>query len=416
MVNEGGCLRSHSLRILIATTLAACSGYPVVAAIDGGSIDTSVRDASSADASGRDAASIDAGAIDAGPSDARITDAGGNVGGIDAGPPDAGDTPPPDFTLGTSTLAGRAFPGDVDGARDVARFANPVNVAYRNGSVYVADFDNHKIRVIDATTHETMTLIAQPGFERPFGLAFAADGTLFISTDNDQNGGHSSMSGSIWRVDPGTHTAVLVVAAIGRPRGLAMLPDGRLAATDYVHHVVQLISPATGAVTPLAGAWDQPGFVDDSGGAARFSAPYGVVVRGDGALVLAEFENHRIRVVTLAGAVTTLTGGGTPGFQDGDLAGAMFHQPQGVAIADNGDLFVTELGNNRIRRITGTGVSTVAGNGTAGYLDHDDPLASELYGLEGIAVVPDGSMLYVADGGRGQLVPFNRVRQVIRHW
>jgi DNA-binding beta-propeller fold protein YncE len=121
-------------------------------------------------------------------------------------------------------------------------------------------------------------------------------------------------------------------------------------------------------------------------------------------------------VVTLAGAVTTLTGGSAPGFQDGDLAGARFRRPQGLAIADNGDIFVTEIGNNRIRRITATGVSTVAGNGTAGYLDHDDPLASEMYGLEGLAVVPDGSKLYVADGGRGDLVPFNRVRQIIRSW
>jgi DNA-binding beta-propeller fold protein YncE len=298
----------------------------------------------------------------------------------------------------------------------VARFANPVNVAYRGGKVYVADFDNHKIRVIDAATRVTMTLIARPGFERPFGLAFAADGTLYISTDNDQSGGHSSMTGSIWRVAPGGHIPVLVVSSIGRPRGLAVLPDGRLAATDYLHHVIQLIDPATGAVTPLAGAWDQPGFVDDSGGGARFAAPYGVVVRGDGALVLADLDNHKIRVVTLAGAVTTLTGGSAPGFQDGDLASAKFRQPQGVAIADNGDIFVTEIGNNRIRRITATGVQAVAGNGTAGYLDHDDPLASQLFGLEGLAIVPDGSILYVADGGRGDVVPFNRVRQIIRRW
>jgi DNA-binding beta-propeller fold protein YncE len=408
-------MRSRSLRVLVATSLAACGGYPVVAAIDSGAIDAGGRDASSADASPRDASNVDGSSIDAGVTDARGVDAG-NAGAVDAAPPDASDGPPPAFTLGTSTLAGRAFPGDVDGARDVARFANPVNVAYRDGKVYVADFDNHKVRVIDAATHDTMTLIAQPGFERPFGLAFAPDGTLYISTDNDQQGGHSSMSGSIWRVAPGGHTAALIVGSIGRPRGLAVLPDGRLAAADYVHHVVQLIHPGTGAVTPLAGAWDQPGFVDDSGGAARFSAPYGAVVRGDGALVVTDLDNHRIRVVTLAGTVTTLTGGSAPGFQDGDLAGAMFRKPQGVAIADNGDLFVTELGNNRIRRITATGVSTVAGNGTAGHLDHDDPLASELYGLEGLTVVPDGSMLYIADGGRGDPVPFNRVRQIIRRW
>jgi YVTN family beta-propeller protein len=289
-------------------------------------------------------------------------------------------------------------------------------VAYRDGRVYVADFDNNKIRVIDTATHQTSTLLDQAGFERPFGLAFAANGTLYVSTDNDPDGGHSLTSGSIWRVPPGGHTAVLVARAIGRPRGLAVLPDGRIAATDYLHHVVELIAPGTGGVTILAGAWDQPGLVDLSGADARFSGPYGIAVRGDGTLVIADFDNHRIRLVTLGGDATTLAGIGAPGFHDGSADTAMFSQPQAVAIAGNGDIFVTELGNNRIRRISGTTVQTVAGNGIAGFLDHDDPLASQLYGLEGLAVVPDGSMLYVADGGRGELVPYNRIRQIAKHW
>src|SRR5439155_3851323 len=125
--------------------------------------------------------------------------------------------------------------------------------------------------------------------------------------------------------------------AIGRPRGLAVLPDGRVAATDYIHHVVELIAPSTGGVTLLAGAWDQPGLVDGSGADARFSAPYGIAVRGDGALVIADFDNHEIRVVTLDGAATTLAGVGAPGFQDGAADSAMFRQPQAIAIAGNGD-------------------------------------------------------------------------------
>jgi DNA-binding beta-propeller fold protein YncE len=96
-----------------------------------------------------------------------------------------------------STLTGTAEAGDVDGARNMARFADPVNVVYRDGRLYVADFDNNKIRVVDVASYETTTLIAQPGFQRPFGMAFAADGTLYVSTDNDSQGAHSSMSGSI---------------------------------------------------------------------------------------------------------------------------------------------------------------------------------------------------------------------------
>jgi DNA-binding beta-propeller fold protein YncE len=331
--------------------------------------------------------------------------------------PDAGsddiDVP---FTQGTSTLAGGAAAGYLDGSRKVARFADPVNVAYRDGRLYVADFDNGRIRVIDTTTYETSTLIAQAGFQRPFGLSFAANGTLYISTDNDKNGGHSLMTGSIWRVAPGAHTATLVIGGIGRPRGLAALPDGRLAIADYAHHVVRLLDPGTAEVMPLAGAWDQAGCVDASGGAARFAAPYGLALAGDGTLVVADFDNHQIRRVTLDGVVTTLAGTGIPGFHDGAPGEAMFRRPQGVTIAANGEIYVTDTDNFRIRRITATAVDTVVGNGKPGYLDANDPLSSELYGLEGLAITSDGAMLYIADGTRGEDTPYNRIRQVVRRW
>jgi sugar lactone lactonase YvrE len=330
-------------------------------------------------------------------------DAGSNGGGDD------GDTP---FTSGVSTLAGMAAVGSVDGVRRVAQFSNPVNVAYRDGAVYVADFDNGKLRAIDATTHVTTTVIAQPSFKRPFGLAFAGDGTLYVSTDNDQAGNHTAMSGTIWKVDVKARTATVVVNAIGRPRGLAVLPDGRLAVADYFHQVIELVEPSTGRVTSIAGAWDAKGMVDGAGPIARFSSPYSVAVRSDGKLVVTDFDNHRIRLVGLDGVTTTLAGTTAPGFVDGAMAVAKFNHPQGMSIAASGDIYVTDLGNFRVRRITGGRVETIAGDGKGGYLDSDDRLASELYGLEGLSVMADGSMLYVADGSRGEAVPYNRVRQI----
>jgi DNA-binding beta-propeller fold protein YncE len=332
----------------------------------------------------------------------------GDMAGGDGGADD-GEVP---FTTGVSTLAGTADAGYVDGARRVAQFSNPVNVAYRDGKVYVADFDNHKLRVIDADTHVTSTVIAQPSFQRPFGLAFAADGTLYVSTDNDRSGNHTVMSGSIWKVDVAARTAVVIANAIGRPRGLAVLPDGRLAIADYLHHVIELFDPGTGQVTPIAGAWDASGMVDGAGRIARFSAPYNLVVRGDGKLLVTDYGNHRIRLVGLDGATATLAGANAPGFADGALGEARFHHPQALSAAANGDVYLTDLGNFRVRRIAGNRVETIAGDGKGGDLDSDDRLASELYGLEGLAVVPDGSMIYVADGNRGEAVPHNRVRQV----
>jgi len=307
----------------------------------------------------------------------------------------------PPFTSGVSTLAGAADPGQVDGDRDVARFHNPVNVAIApDGRVFVADYDNDALRAVehDGTTSTVMT---PAKLARPFGLAFAG-GSLYISTDADENGVKDqppeAMTGSIWRMDLATGDVEIVANAIGRPRGLAVLSDGRLATSDYVHHVVSLVDTTTGAVSALAGTWDAPGFADDVGAAARFSTPYSLVQRADGKLVVTDYANARLRVVGLDGTVETLAG----------VAGLV--QPEAIAIASNGDLYVTDIANFRVQRIRDGVVATVAGDGVAGYVDADDPLASELYGLEGLAIY--GSMLFVADGTRGDDVPYNRIRQV----
>ncbi|HTK59951.1 MAG TPA: hypothetical protein VL283_01975 [Candidatus Baltobacteraceae bacterium] len=343
------------------------------------------------------------------------------TGGDDAGP-DAGTEPEPDagtgpdcdvpFTAGVSMLAGCSAPGAVDGPRAVARFANPVNVAYRDGKLYVADFDNDRLRVIDVATRETSTVIAQAGFQRPFGLTFAADGTLYVSTDDDPAGSHSSLTGTIWRIDLAAKSATPVASAIGRPRGIVALADGRIAAADYQHHVVEIVDPLSGAATIIAGAWDSPGLAEGSGATARFSAPYGIVQRADGMLLVADYGNHAIRLVGLDGAASTYAGASAPGYADGDLSTARFDHPQGLSIASDGTVYVSDAENFRVRRIAGSQVGTVAGDGQGGYLDADDPLASRLFGLEGLSVVPDGTMLYVADGSRGEDLPFNRVRQI----
>jgi DNA-binding beta-propeller fold protein YncE len=128
--------------------------------------------------------------------------------------------------------------------------------------------------------------------------------------------------------------------------------------------------------------------------------------------VVCDYANQRLRLVGLDGSVSTLAGTGVAGLADGAMTSAQFNQPQAIAIASNGDLYVADRGNFVVRRITGSTIATIAGDGTAGYLDADARLTARLHGLEGIAVVPDGSMVYAADGTGGDESPFHRVRQI----
>jgi sugar lactone lactonase YvrE len=339
----------------------------------------------------------------------------GNVGGDGPGsdPVSDGDSCA-SIVSRAGTLAGDAQAGFVDGTRCVARFHNPVNVAVDpSGNVFVADFDNGKVRLV-TSDGTTSTAIAQQNFARPFAMAFAHDGTLYVTTDNDPNNQHSPMSGSVWKVAPGAMTAQPVAVDIGRPRGLFVLSDGRLVATDYENHVVEIIDPSSGKVSPLAGAWGSPGFADGAGTAAKFSSPYGIVQRKDGSLVINDWGNQKLRVVTLTGAVTTMAGSSS-GFADGTMSGAMFNHPQGLTIDSSDNLYLTDTDNFRVREISGSTITTIAGDGKGGYVDAADPLQAELYGLEGLAITPDGSKLYVADGTRGDELPFNHVRVIALH-
>ncbi|MCA9677882.1 MAG: hypothetical protein H6709_00470 [Kofleriaceae bacterium] len=377
---------------------------------DGMAIDAMPIDAAPIDAAPIDAMPIDAAPIDAAPIDAMPIDATP----IDAMPIDAMPTcVVPAFTTGVSTLAGCEIAANVDGARADARFANPVNVARGpDGDLYVADFDNNEVRVVTAAG-AVRTLVAQTHFVRPFGIAFTAAGALYVQTDDDDLGAHSGSTGTVWEVDLVTGVATVVVRDVGRPRGLAALADGRLVLSDYVHHTIRLLDPDTGTITDLAGATDLPGYADDVGAAARFDGPYDVAVLPDGRIAVADLFNQRIRAVALDGTVTTLAGTGTPGATDGDaLTTATFQYPVGLAVDSAGDLYVTDTGNFVVRKLAAGAVTTVVGDGTGDWLDSDNLLAARLYGLEGADVSADGATLWLADGSRGEALPYNRVRVV----
>lgn len=328
-------------------------------------------------------------------------------------PPGPCDLPPLDLTV--ATLAGCSDYGEIDGPRVIARFWNPVNVAVSAaGIAYVADFDSSRVRAVDLTGTAT-TLVSRSDFRRPFGLAIApGGGALYVETDDNDLGIHSTTTGTIWKVNTATGAATVVERNLGSPRGLVVLPDGRLALSDHLHHVVGVLDPTTGDYQILAGQYDVPGHVNDVASAARFDEPYDMVLLDADTLVIADRANHRLRALTVStGAVTDYAGTGASGTADGDQAtAATFMRPQGLAMASDGTIYVTDVDARTIRRVAGGTVTTIAGSGVGGWQDSDDPLAAEFYENEGIDITADDTTLVVADGNQGDGTAEHRVRLV----
>jgi streptogramin lyase len=312
-----------------------------------------------------------------------------------------------------STLAGADEGGSTDGAGEVARFRNPTNVALApNGDMIVCDFTNGTLRRM-TPDRVVSTALVQWGFFRPFGITYTPSGELYVQTDANASGVFSLKSGTIWKVDLDAQEATVVVENIGRPRGLTALPDGRLVLSDLGLHTVRIFDPTTKAIEQLAGESTKPGFVNGLGAVARFNSPYGAAVTPSGDILVADMSNHAIRRITIGGDVTTLAGDGSPGLIDGVVAQARFNRPKAVGVDDAGNIYVSDTGNHRFRRIDVNGnVMTLAGDGLPGFADGAG-LQARFFGQEGFDVRPDGSALLVADGTIGQVLPYNRVRQIL---
>ena len=149
------------------------------------------------------------------------------------------------------------------------------------------------------------------------------------------------------------------------------------------------------------------GFADGSASTAQFAFLNGIAVdlSGNVYAVDAGQNNCRIRKIDLKGNVTTLAGNGSCGFADGDRRSSMFNNPSGITLDAQGNAFVADLLNYRIRKISPTGVvSTLAGSGVQGYLDGLAATAQFFYPLD--VTIDANGKIYVLDRGN------NRIRQI----
>lgn len=242
----------------------------------------------------------------------------------------------------------------------------------------------------------------QARFADPYGVAVAKDGALFVSDAGDNNrirriapdGTVTTVAGSV----EGFADGVGAAAAFDTPSGLAFDRDGNLYVADTGNHAIRKITPQ-GAVSTIAGN-GTPGFGDGPGAQARFDGPTGVAVGADGRVYVADTYNDRIRVIARDGSVSTLAGGERPGDADGVGTLARFDTPTAVAVDAMNRVYVADLRNNAIRRITPTGEVTTLARAMPG--DEHPPVHRPL----SLAIAHDG-VLYVGEMYRG-LVQFAR--------
>jgi sugar lactone lactonase YvrE len=185
-------------------------------------------------------------------------------------------------------------------------------------------------------------------------------------------------------------------AAFNSPSGTAVDAQGNVYVTDSFNHLIRKITPA-GVVSTYAGS-GALGFNGGTATTAQFYSPNGIATDVAGNVYVSDLGNNAIYKITSSGTVTILAGSGTAGYVNGTGATAAFNAPQGLVADASGNVYVADQGNNRIRKITSAGVvSTLAGTGSGGNINGDGTTATfnRPYGL---AIDATGN-LYVTDQG-----------------
>jgi uncharacterized protein (TIGR03437 family) len=337
--------------------------------------------------------------------------------------------PPSSYTISTAAGNGTSgFSGD-SGMAISAELDYPTGVAVDSaGNLFIADTFNARIRkVTPAGTISTVAGNGTLGFSGdggsptsaelrlPDGVAVDSAGNIFIADETNNRIRKVTAAGTISTV-AGNGTAgfsgdggFATSAELFEPGGIAVDGAGNLFIADSMNNRIRKVTPA-GTISTVAGNGVQ-GFSGDSGPAllAELDQPSGVALDSAGNLFIADLMNSRVRKVTLAGTITTVAGSGAFGFSgdNGPAISASLAEPWGVAVDGAGDLFIVDSGNQRIRMVTPAGtISTVAGNGTAGFSgDSATATLAELRGPQYVVVDGAGNV-FIADTNN------NRVRKL----
>ena len=282
-----------------------------------------------------------------------------------------------------TTIAGTAGnDGSDDGTNGDAQFYSPISVAVdTNGNVYVADWGNSTIRKIApvGANWVVSTIAGSAGnqgyadgtnnnaqFNQSSGIAMDTNGNVYVADTSNSTirkitpvGADwvtTTIAGSAgnWGSDDGTNSAARFLF----PAGIAVDGSGNLYVADTWNYTIRKITPvgADWVTTTIAGTVTNSGSADGTNSAARFNAPVSVAVDTNGNVYVVDGGNDTIRKITPVETnwvVSTIAGlAGNEGSVDGTNSAAQFNHPFSVAVDTNGNLYVADMSNNTIRKVT----------------------------------------------------------------
>ena len=329
-----------------------------------------------------------------------------------------------DTPLAITTLAGQlAITGTEDGTGSAAQFSYPSGVATdSSGNIYVADFLNNTIRKVTPSGVVT-TPYGQPGvsgakngtgnnalFNTPNSVAADSADNLYVADSGNNTIRKITAAGVVTTLAgkapfTGTANGTGASARFNAPQGVTVDSSGNVYVADTNNQTIRKIT-SSGTVTTLAGTPRINGYINATGTAAQFNSPLSVAVDSSGNVYVADLYNYVVRKVTPAGVVTTPYGQpGVPGRADGVGNDASFFAPIGLAIDSSNNLYIADShftsptsGNNLLRKASPSGVvSTIAGAaGVTGSADGTGG-GAQFFSLQAISVNNTSHVVSLAD-------------------
>jgi sugar lactone lactonase YvrE len=323
------------------------------------------------------------------------------------------------FTISTVAGTGKpGFSGD-GGAATSAELQNPSGVAIAaDGSIYIADLRNGRIRKVDPQGAIATIAGTEPGATSGDGgnsLAAQLGSAYGVAVDHEGNVYVGDrLAATIRKIGrdhiitrfAGTGTpgysgdnGPAADAQLKGPNDIAIDAQGNVYIADSGNHRVRVVD-RTGKITTVAGG--EKGYSGDGGPAssAQLNAPSAICLDAQGALYICDFGNHAVRKIMPDGKISTVAGTGKPGFarDGGPATKAQLFQPCGVAVDKQGQVYIADSVNNRIRVVRGDGtIDTVAGTGKQSYAGDGGPAREAFIAVPDLIDIDADGNIYIAE-------------------